>query len=170
MGGSRSSLFYRHKCDTQAILLQRIREIAETRIKWGYRRIHVLLRRESWRIHAKRVHRLYCLEGLQLRDKVPKRKVSAKLRSDRTLARHQNEVWAMDFMSDQLFDGTRLRILTIVDIFTRFRPAIDARKSYRADDVVNALERVIRKYGVPKQIRVDNGRSSSAERLALWPT
>jgi len=119
VGGSRSSLFYRHKRDTQAILRQRIREIAETRVKWGYRRIHVLLRREGWRINAKRVHRLYCLEGLQLRNKTPKRRVSAKLRSDRALAKHQNEVWAMDFMSDQLFGGTRLRILTIVDVFTR---------------------------------------------------
>ena len=153
VGGSRSSLYYRHKRDTQAVLRQRIREIAETRVRWGYRRIHVLLRREGWVINAKRVHRLYCLEGLQLRNKTPKRKVSAKLRSDRTLAKRQNEVWAMDFMSDQLFDGTRLRILTIVDAFTRFSPAIDARKSFKADDVVNALERVTRKYGVPKEIR-----------------
>lgn len=168
VGGSRSSLFYRHKRDTQAILRQRIREIAETRVKWGYRRIHVLLRREGWQINAKRVHRLYCLEGLQLRNKTPKRKVSAKLRSDRTLASRQNEVWAMDFMSDQLFDGTRLRILTIVDAFTRFSPAIDARKSYRADDVVNTLERVTRKYGVPKEIRVDNGPEFISGALDLW--
>ena len=71
VGGSRSSLYYRHKRDTQAILRQRIREIAETRVRWGYRRIHVLLKREGWRINAKRVHRLYCLEGLQLRNKTP---------------------------------------------------------------------------------------------------
>lgn len=129
VGGSRSSLYYRHKRDTQAILRQRIREIAETRVRWGYRRIHVLLRRQGWQINTKRVHRLYCLEGLQLRNKTPKRKVSAKLRSDRRLASRQNEVWAMDFLSAQLFGDTRLRILTIVDAFTRFSPAIDARKA-----------------------------------------
>lgn len=84
----------------------------------------MLLRREGCRINAKRVHRLYCLEGLRLRNKTPKRRVSEKLRSDRALAKHQNEVWAMDFMSDQIFYGTRLRILTIVDVFTRFSPAI----------------------------------------------
>lgn len=56
--GSRSSLYYRHKRDAQAILRQRIREIAETRVRWGYRRIHVLLKREGWRINAKRVHRV----------------------------------------------------------------------------------------------------------------
>jgi len=71
VGGSRSSRYYRHKRDTQAVLQQRIREIAETRVKWSYRRIHVLLRREGWRINAKRVHRLYCLEGLQLRNLPP---------------------------------------------------------------------------------------------------
>jgi len=168
VGGSRSSLYYRHKRDTQAVLRQRIREIAETRVKWGYRRIHVLLRREGWRINAKRVHRLYCLEGLQLRNKTPKRRVSAKLRTDRTLASRRNEVWAMDFMNDQLFDGTRLRILTIVDVYTRFSPAIDARKSYRADDVVNTLERVTKKYGVPKEIRVDNGPEFISRALDLW--
>ena len=168
VGGSRSSLYYRHKRDTQAVLRQRIREIAETRVRWGYRRIHVLLKREGWRINAKRVHRLYCLEGLQLRNKTPKRKVSAKLRSDRTLAKRQNEVWAMDFMSDQLFDGTRLRILTIVDAFTRFSPAVEARKSFKADDVVNTLERVTRKYGVPKEIRVDNGPEFISRALDLW--
>lgn len=168
MWGGRSSLYYRHKRDTQTILRQRIREIAETRIRWGYRRIHVLLHREGWRINAKRVQRLYCLEGLQLRNKTPKRKVSAKLRADRTLASRQNEVWAMDFVSDQLFDGTRLRILTIVDVFTRFCPAIDARKSYRADDVVNTLECVTRRYGVPKEIRVDNGPEFISRALDLW--
>ncbi|OIO00645.1 MAG: transposase [Desulfovibrionaceae bacterium CG1_02_65_16] len=168
VGGSRFGLYYRHKRDTQAVLRQRIREIAETRVKWGYRRIHVLLRREGWRVNAKRVHRLYCLEGLQLRNKTPKRKVSAKLRSARTLAKRQNEIWAMDFVSDQLFDGTKLRILTIVDVFTRFSPAIDARKNYRADDVVNTLERVTRTYGVPKEIRVDNGPEFISRALDLW--
>jgi len=108
------------------------------------------------------------LEGLQLRNKTPKRKVSAKLRADRTLASRQNEVWAMDFVSDQHFDGTTLRILTIVDVFARFSPAIDARKSYRADDVVNTLERVTRKYGVCKEIRVDNGPEFISWALALW--
>ena len=62
----------------QAALRKRIREIAETRVRYGYRRIHVLLRREGWQVNAKRVYRLYCEEGLQLLNKVPKRNVSAK--------------------------------------------------------------------------------------------
>lgn len=74
----------------------------------------------------------------------------------------------MDFMSDQLFDGTRLRILTIVDAYTRFSPAIEARKSFKADDVVNTLDRVTRKYGVPEEIRVDNGPEFISRALDLW--
>jgi len=70
----------------------------------------------------------------------------------------------MAFVSDQLFDGPKLRILTIDNVFMHFGPAIDARKNYRADDVVNILERVTRTYGVPKEIRVDMVRSSSAGR------
>jgi putative transposase len=68
----------------------------------------------------------------------------------------------MDFVHDQLFDGRKIRVLTIVDIFTRLSPAIDVRQSYRGGDVVSTLERVIREVGCPKTIRLDNGRSSSA--------
>lgn len=71
-------------------------------------------------------------------------------------------------MPDQLFDGARLRILTIVDVFTRFCAAIDARKSYRADDIVTALMRITRKHGVPKEIRVDNGPELVSRALDLW--
>ena len=105
-------------------------------MRYGYRRIHVLLRREGWRVNAKRVYRLYTEEGLQLRNKTPKRKVSAKLREDRCPAAAPNEVWAMDFMSDRMFDGRRIRILMIVDAFSRLSPAIDVRQSYRGSDVV----------------------------------
>lgn len=69
---------------------------------------------------------------------------------------------------EEVYDGTRLRILTIVDAYTRFSPAIEVRKSYRAADVVNTLERVIRKYGVPKEIRVDNGPEFVSRTLDLW--
>ena len=73
---------------------KRIREIAETRVRYGYRRIHVLLRREGWQVNAKRIYRLYCEEGLQMRNKTPKRRVSAKLRDDRRPATAANDCWA----------------------------------------------------------------------------
>ena len=78
----RSSYHYKGKRRPQAVLNKRIKEIAETRVRYGYRRIHVLLRREGWRVNAKRVWRLYREMGLQLRSKTPKRRVKAKLRED----------------------------------------------------------------------------------------
>ncbi len=142
--------------------------MGEDQVRYGYRRIHVLLCRKGWRVNAKRVYRLYCEEGLQLRNKVPKRKVSAKLREDRCPAAAPNEIWAMDFMADQLFDGRRLRILTIVDAFSRLSPAIDVPQSYRGADVVDTLERVTKVYGMPKTIRVDNGPEYVSRDLDLW--
>lgn len=102
----------------------RIKELAATRVRYGYRRIHVLLRREGWEINHKRTHRLYRELGLQLRNKTPKRKVKAKLRDDRTPATAPNECWSMDFLSDQLFDGRKIRVLSIVDGRVRQRGVI----------------------------------------------
>jgi putative transposase len=81
----------------QAHLIERIREIAATRVRYRYRRIHVLLRREGWRINPKRLYREM---GLQLRNKIPKRRVKAKLREDRQSATQPNATWAMDFVHD----------------------------------------------------------------------
>ena len=123
LGAVRSTYQYQSRRPPQAVLKKRIVEIAQTRVRYGYRRIHVLLKREGWQVNVKRVYRLYAEESLQLRNKTPKRKVSAKLREDRCVASAPNEVWAMDFMSDQLFDGRRICILTIINAFSRLSPA-----------------------------------------------
>lgn len=164
----RSSYHYRPRGDDQADLKKRIKEIAETRVRYGYRRIHVLLRREGWNVNAKRIYRLYKEMGLQLRNKTPKRRVKAKLREDRVQATHSNEIWAMDFVHDQLVTGRKIRILTIVDIFSRFSPATDPRFSYRGEDVVQTLERVCSQTGYPKSIRVDQGSEFISRDLDLW--
>jgi putative transposase len=164
----RSTYHYRSRRTGQAVLMKRIKEIAETRVRYGYRRIHVLLRREGWEVNAKRVCRLYREMGLQLRNKAPKRRVKAKLREDRAAATAPNQVWAMDFVHDQLFDGTKIRVLTVVDTFTRLAPAIDVRRSYRGGDVVETLERVGFEIGYPKTIRLDNGPEFISKELDLW--
>lgn len=164
----KSSYFYKARRPSQAALRKRIKEIAATRVRYGYRRIHVLLQREGWRINAKRIYRLYVEEGLQIRNKRPKRKVSAKLRDDRRPPQAPNEVWAMDFLSDQLFDGRKIRVLTIVDAYSKVSPAIDVRARYTGADVVATLDRVCAEFGMPRSIRVDNGPEFISRNLDLW--
>src|SRR5437763_7775518 len=98
--------------------MNRIKETAETRVRYGYRRIHVLLRREGWLVNSKRVCRVYREMGVQLRNKSPKRRVKAQLREDRSPAAAASQVWAMDFVHDELFDGSKISVVTIVDTVT----------------------------------------------------
>ena len=163
-----STYHYRSRRPGQAPLARRIKEICETRVRYGYRRVHVLLRREGWMINHEKTHRIYNELRLQLRSKAPKRRVKAKLREDRVVASRAGETWAMDFVHDQLATGGKLLILTIVDTFSRFAPAIDARFSYRAEHVVATLQRVCAEIGTPKTIRVDQGSEFVSRDLDLW--
>jgi Transposase and inactivated derivatives len=163
-----STYHYRSRRTGQAGLETRIREICETRVRYGYRRVHVVLRREGWLINQKRTRRVYNELGLQLRHKTPKRRVKAKLREDCREAVAANETWAMDFVHDQLATGRKIRVLTIVDTFSRYAPALDARFSYRGEDVVATLEQVCRQVGYPKTIRVDQGSEFVSRDLDLW--
>ena len=97
----------------------------------------------------KKVYRLYRELGLQLRNKTPKRRVKAKLREDRAPAIRPNDVWAMDFVHDQLATGRKLRILTVVDTFSRLSPVVDPRFSYRGEDAVAILETACRRSAIP---------------------
>lgn len=146
----------------------RIKEICETRVRYGVRRGHVQLRRKGWPINHKKTCRVYRELGLQLRNKTPKRRVKAKLREGRGDPVSPNETWAMDFVHDQPATGRKLRVLTIVDTFSRFCPVIDPRFSYRGEDVVRTLEAVCVKVGTPKTIRVDNGGEFISRDLDLW--
>ena len=152
----------------QAQLTERIKEMAASRVRYGYRRIHVLLRREGWPVNSKRVYRLYRELGLQLRNKTPKRRVRAKLREGRVRATRANETWAMDFVHDQLATGRKLRVLTIVDTFSRFSPAVEARFNFRGADVVEVLDRLAKTVGLPRAIRVDQGTEFVSRDLDLW--
>ena len=165
---NRSTCQYRSRRPGQAPLEARIREVCETRVRYGYRRVHVHLRREGWDVNHKKVYRIYNELGLQLRSKKPKRRVKAKLREDRCAAVAANQTWAMDFVHDQLASGRKLRVLTIVDTWSRFSPAVDPRFSYRAEDLVSTLDRVCADVGFPKTIRVDQGSEFISRDLDLW--
>jgi len=146
----------------------RIKEICQTRVRYGYRRIHVMLQRDGWKVNQKKVRRIYNELGLQLRNKTPKRRVKAKLRDDRQEAVQPNETWAMDFVHDQLATGKKIRVLTVDDTFSRFSPILDPRFSYRGEDVVQSLEKTCAKLGYPKAIRVDQGSEFISRDLDLW--
>ncbi|GBR37155.1 hypothetical protein AA101099_0619 [Neoasaia chiangmaiensis NBRC 101099] len=164
----RSLYVYTSKRGTQAELTQWIKEICETRLRYGYRHVHVLLKRDGWAVNPKRVYRLYKELGMQLRNKVPKRRVKAKVREDRRPATHNNDTWAMDFVHDQLATGRKIRILTVIDTFSPFSPATDPRFSYRGEDVVQTLERICGQMGYPRSIRVDQGTEFVSRDLDLW--
>jgi putative transposase len=94
--------------------------------------------------------------------------VKAKLRDDRRQATRPNETWAMDFVHDQLATGRKIRVLTVVDTFSRYSPIIDPRFSYRGEDVVRSLELTCATVGYPKTIRVDQGSEFVSRDLDLW--
>lgn len=164
----RSTYHYKARRRDQAHEEKRIKEICQTRVRYGYRRVHVMLRREGFVINAKRTRRIYRELGLQLRNKTPKRRVKAKLRDDRKVATMPNETWAMDFVHDQLATGRKVRILTVVDTYSKYSPAIDPRFTYKAEDVVRTLEGVCKKMGYPTSIRVDQGSEFISRDLDLW--
>jgi len=153
-----------HRPD-QTPLVRRIRDLAAVRTRYGYYRIYILLRREGWLVNHKRVYRLYREDGLSLRLKRPRRNVSAANRERQPEAMAANELWSMDFVSDALFDGRRLRALTVVDAFTREALAIDVDQGIKGEQVVAAVTRIAALRGAPKTIRVDNvlGREAAAE-------
>ena len=120
----------------------RIREIASVRKRYGYRRIHVLLLREGWKINHKRVYRLYRQEGLNLRKPSSRKKIIVERAPEKGLASAVNDGWCMDFVSDQLYNGKRFRALTVLDMFSRESLAIYVDKSIKGEQVCEELEKI----------------------------
>jgi putative transposase len=147
----------------------RIREIAQARVRYGYRKIRVLLNREGWDVGKHLVYRLYKEEGLTLKRMKPagKRK-AARQREEKFKPAAQDQAWSMDFVADQLQDGTRFRSLTIVDIYTRESLAIEAGQSLRGEDVVRVLNRLKQERGAPKMLFCDNGSEFTGQMMDLW--
>jgi putative transposase len=159
---------YQSRKDEQAALRMRIKDIAQVRVSYGYRRIHVMLLREGWKVNHKRVYRLYKLEGLMIRPKRPRRHVSACRRMVRASAGYPNESWSMDFMSDALYDGQKIKILTLVDNYTRESLATEVAWRLGGHGVVATLMQVTEEKKLPKSIRIDNGPEFTSKVLDQW--
>lgn len=137
------------------------------RVSYGYRRLHVLLRREGWKVNHKLVYRIYREEGLEVRTKKRRKRVSA-LRLVLPAASMPNERWSMDFMADSLHDGRRFRVLTLVDHFSRVSPAIEVGSSITGKHVVAVLERLAKEHGLPRVITTDNGTEFTSRAVDEW--
>lgn len=144
-------------------------EGARARVRdYAYRRLHILLEREGWSVNHKRIWRLYREEELGMRRKPPKRRVSCAKREGRPQTTAVNERWSMDFLSDELCDGRRIRILTLVDNHSRESLAIRVGRCIRGQEVVEVLEAVSAGRGCPKVIQVDNGPEFISKDVDFW--
>ncbi len=164
----RSSVRYRSHRDSQEALRRRLRELAANRVRYGYRRLAVLLQREGWPVNAKRIYRLYCEEGLSVRSQ-PRKKLASRVRVTPRAAGRPNERWSMDFISARLTTGRQFRILTVVDQFTRECVALEADISMNGSKVAAALNHArLERKALPDSITVDNGSEFSSKHLDAW--
>ena len=164
----RSSQRYRSRRDPQLALRGKLKELACTYVRYGYRRLTVLLRREGWKVNAKRIYRLYTEEGLIVRTKRCK-KMARRQRIAMPGAIRPGQCWSMDFVSEKLADGRGFRILTVVDQFTRECVLLEAERSMSGAKVVEALQRVIDgEAAAPESITCDNGSEFAGRALETW--
>jgi putative transposase len=145
----------------------RIRELAGSRVRYGYRRLTVLLRREGWHVNAKRVYRLYREEALQVQT-AKRRKRAAHTRVPLPQAVRPNQRWSMDFVSDRLADGRWFRILTVVDQHTRECLCTYADRSQTGEKVVVHMKRLVALRGAPESITCDNGGEFAGQAMDVW--
>lgn len=165
---TRSNEYYRSRKDQRPELRQRMREIASIRVRYGYRRVHVLLRREDWQLGRSQAYRLYTEEQLQLRSKLPRRRKMVVHRLQRMQPRRAGDAWSMDFVADELGRGGRFRVLTVVDVFTRQALAVEAGVRLKGENVVEVLNRLVALHGAPKCVFVDNGSEFTGRLMDMW--
>ena len=127
--------------------------------RYGYRRITIRLREDGWRVNFKRVYRLWCQEGLKIRRKQQKRRRlgTSENSCDRRRLEHRDHVWSYDLLSERLENGRRVRLLTVMDEYTRECLAIDVARNFKGEDVKEVLGYLFAVRGCPMYIRSDNG-------------
>ena len=164
---SRALYCYQSRRAPCAALRERIAEIAALKRRYGYRRIHVLLRREGWRVNRKLTYRLYREAGLAVRRRKRKR-IGPFERKPLPKPTAANRSWSMDFVSDGLADGRRIRCLAIVDDCTRECVALEVDTSITGTRVKAVLQRLADTRGLPRSITVDHGPEFEGQVLDAW--
>ncbi len=167
IGISRSVARYRcHSTDPPG-LRERLRSLAAERRRYGYRRLWVLLRREGFGVNHKRVYRLYREEGLMVQRRKRKRMCGVG-RVPAAPACRRNQRWSMDFVADALAGGRKIRVLTVVDDFTRECLATEVDTSLPGVRVTRVLDRLSAQRALPETITVDNGPEFAGRALDTW--
>ena len=167
IGIQRSTYHYPVKTRNDERLRHRLRELAQKRRRWGCPHLHQVLRREGLVINHKRTERIYQEENLSIRRK-KRKKTTSELRVQVPDAQRPNQHWAMDFMSDALFNGRKIRLLTLIDEYSRECLAIEVDTSINGVRVTNVLNRVAMIRGLPEMIKVDNGPEFISKALDAW--
>lgn len=162
----RSTFLYTPKPEDDNAVLTQIRELAARHPRYGYRRISVLLRRTTL-VNHKRVRRLWREQQLQVRRRATRRRLRLP-RPVRLEAAYPGHIWAYDFVEDALSDGTPLRILTVMDEFTREGLALDVAVTTSAERVIGVLTALLAQHGPPKHLRSDNGAEFVATAVQGW--
>jgi putative transposase len=139
-------------------------------VRYGYRKIRVLLNREGWDVGKYLVYRLYKEEGLALKKRPQRKRKAGRHREERFIATAPNQAWSIDFVADQLHDGTRFRALTILDVYTREGVAIEAGQSLKGEDVVRVLNRVKQQREYRSSCSVTTEASSPVKPWTYGPT
>ncbi len=168
VGIYRSTLRYQSRLpDQDEALSSRIVELAQERRRFGYRRIHALLRREGVKVNHKRVYRLYRAAELAVKRRKRRKGVMVP-REPLTLPVRRNEVWSMDFVMDSLANGRRLKVLTVVDDCTKEAVDLVADFGISGHYVTRILDQVARFRGYPKAVRTDQGPEFTGRALDQW--
>lgn len=162
----RSSYRYEPRPDQNAALREELLKLARQKPRYGYRRLHALLERQGHGVNVKRVYRLYAEEGLAVRRRKRKRLIRDPLAGARLL--RINQEWAMDFIVDSLANGRMVRILSVVDAYTRECLALEADVSLGSGRVTRVLEQLIEERGRPESLRSDNGPEFTSRRMIRW--
>ena len=147
-------------------LRERLIALAREKPRFGYRRLHVLLKREGDVVNHKRVHRVYCEAGLALRRK--KRKHCARVSTPLGVYTAANQEWALDFVHDSVASGRSIRVLNVIDAYTRESLAMEVDTSFAGLRVTRVLDQIIDERGLPRAIRCDNGPELTSRRFLAW--
>ena len=167
MGVDRSSVRYRSRRPDDGLIRSRLRDIAAVRRRFGYRRLHILLRREGLLLNHKKLRRLYAEERLQVRRRGG-RKRALGTRAPLALPQGPNQRWSLDFVHDQLSDGRRFRILAVVDDFTRECLTLVADTSLSGLRVGRELDAIVARRGKPTACVSDNGNELTSMAILRW--